>query len=143
MPLTGYSTGQVVSLQSDLAVVKPCDCDVPLCPESILVPSADDTGHDVWVNNLLYIRTGRLLRGLLTETVITAAQMLMLQYFPGRSSLQLPTLQEFCAFQVHTGEFVQIVNIRTGVLCPVLGVTVGLSMCMTACVAQCPIKPSV
>ena len=91
------------SIGSDLAVVKSCDCDVPLCPESILVPSTsedDDTGRDVWVNNLLYSLTHQDRKviashsGWLTDKVITAAQMLMLQYFPGMSGLQPPTLQE-------------------------------------------------
>ena len=54
--------------------------------------------------------------------MITAAQMLMLQYFPGMSGLQPPTLQEVCAFQVHTGEFVQIVNIRNKHWCVVSSV---------------------
>ena len=119
------------SMGSDLAVVKSCHCDVPLCPESILVPSAsedDDTGHDVWVNNLLYSLTHQDRKiiashsGWLTDKVITAAQMLMLQYFPGMSGLQPPTLQEVCAFQVHTGEFVQIVNIRNRHWCVVSSV---------------------
>ena len=53
IPLDKWHWAPKVSLQSigsDLAVVKSCDCDVALCPESILVPSAsedDDTGHDV------------------------------------------------------------------------------------------------
>ena len=131
IPLDKWRQAPKVSLQSigsDLAVVKSCDCDVPLRPESILVPSAsedDDTGHDVWVNNLLYSLTQKIIvshSGWLTEKVITAAQMLMLQYFPGMSGLQPPTLQEVCAFQVHTGEFVQIVNIRNKHWCVVSSV---------------------
>ena len=46
----------------------------------------------------------------------------MLQYFPGMSGLQPPTLQEVCVFQVHTGEFVQIVNIRNKHWCVVSSV---------------------
>ena len=57
--------------------------------------------------------------GWLTDEVITAAQI---QYFPGMSGLQPPTLQEVCAFQVHTGEFVQIVNIRNKHWCVVFSV---------------------
>ena len=67
------------SIDSDLAVIKPCDCDVPLCPESILVPSAsedDDTGHDMWVNNLLYSLTNQDRKIIVSHS---AAQMLMLQ----------------------------------------------------------------
>ena len=134
IPLDKWWRAPKVSLQSigsDLAVIKACDCDVPLCPESILVPSAsedDDTAHDVWVNNLLYSLTHQDRKiiashsGWLTDKVITAAQMLMLQYFPGMSGLQPPTLQEVCAFQVHTGEFVQIVNIRNKHWCVVSSV---------------------
>ena len=74
----------------------------------------------MWVNNLLYSLTHQDRKiiashsGWLTDKVITAAQMLMLQYFPGMSDLQPP------AFQVH--EFVQIINIRNKHWCVVSSV---------------------
>ena len=131
IPLDKWRQAPKVSLSSigsDLAVVKPCDCNIPSFTESILIPSsseADDTGHDVWVNNTLTHQDRKIIvsrSGWLTDKVITAAQMLMLQYFPGMSGLQPPTLQEVCAFQVHTKEFVQIVNIRNKHWCVVSSV---------------------
>ena len=57
--------------------------------------------------------------GWLSDSVVTAAQMLILQHFPSMSGLQPPTLQAVSAFQVHSGEFVQIVNIRNKHWCVV------------------------
>ena len=48
--------------------------------------------------------------GWLTDKVINAAQMLMLQHFSNMAGLQPPTLQKVFAFQVHSGEFVQVRN---------------------------------
>ena len=104
----------------------------------------------MWVNNLLYSLTHQDRKiiashsGWLTDKVITAAQMLMLQYFPDMSGLQPPTLQEVCAFQVHTGEFVQIVNIRNKHWCVVssVGCASGVVNVYDSLIAQCPIKRS-
>ena len=60
--------------------------------------------------------------GWLTDSVITAAQALLLQHFPTMSGLQPPTLQQVNAFQVHSGEFVQIVNVRNNHWCVVSSV---------------------
>ena len=49
--------------------------------------------------------------GWLNNNVIAAAQMLILQHFPNMAGLQLPALQKVFAFQVHSGEFVQIINV--------------------------------
>jgi hypothetical protein len=38
--------------------------------------------------------------------------MMLLQFFPNMAGLQPPTLQKVFAFQVHSGEFVQIIHVR-------------------------------
>ena len=55
--------------------------------------------------------------GWLSDRVIAAAQLLILQQFPHTSGLQSPVLQQTLAFQVHSGEFVQIVNIQNNHWC--------------------------
>ena len=51
-------------------------------------------------------------RGWLTDKIICAAQMILLQFFPNMAGLQPPTLQKVFALQVHFGEFLQIVHVR-------------------------------
>lgn len=63
--------------------------------------------------------------GWLSDNVIAAAQLLRLQQFPHMSGLQSPVLQQTLAFQVHSGEFVQIVNIRNSHWCVVSTVGCG------------------
>ena len=73
---------------------------------------------DVWVNNYAYSLTHAEWElivcptGWLTDKIIAAAQMLMLQHFPHMAGLQPPTLQKVFALQVHSGEFVQIIHVR-------------------------------
>ena len=43
--------------------------------------------------------------------------MLLLQFFPNMAGLQPPTLQNVFAFQVHSGEFVQIIHVRNNHWC--------------------------
>ena len=70
----------------------------------------------MWVNNGAYclshsdqeIVLSR--RGWLTDKIIHAAQILLLQFFPDMAGLQPPVLQKVYAFQVHSGEFVQIIQ---------------------------------
>ena len=64
-------------------------------------------------------------RGWLTDKIICAAQMLLLQFLPNMPGLQPPTLQKVFAFQVHSGEFVQIIHVRNSHWCVVS--TVGFS----------------
>ena len=92
----------------------------------ILSSSEDeDAGSGLWVKNLLYALTYEdhkvvvSLTGWLTEEVITAAQMLLLQHFPNMSGLQPPTLQEVLGFQVHSRKFVQIIHVRNSHWCVV------------------------
>ena len=93
----------------------------------------------MWVNNGAYclshsdqeIVLSR--RGWLTDKIINAAQILLLQFFPDMAGLQPPVLQKVFALQVNSGEFVQIIT-TTGVLCPLLVVKLVLSKCTTACI---------
>ena len=57
--------------------------------------------------------------GWLTDKIICAAQMLLLQFFPNMEGLQPPTLQKVFAFQVHCGEFIQIIHVRKSHWCVV------------------------
>lgn len=45
--------------------------------------------------------------------------MLLLQHFPNMLGLQPPPLQEVLGFQVHSWEFVQIINVRNNHWCVV------------------------
>ena len=49
--------------------------------------------------------------GWLNDSIISAAQKLIVQQFPTMSGLQPTTLAETMAFQVHRGEFVQMVHV--------------------------------
>ena len=72
---------------------------------------------ELWVNNSAYALDHHdkevvlSQRGRLTDKIICVAQMILLQYFPNMASLQPPTLQKVFAFQVHSGEFVQIIHV--------------------------------
>ena len=50
--------------------------------------------------------------GWLSDAVIGASQLLLLQHFPKIAGLQPPSLQQTRAFQAHQNEFVQIINVR-------------------------------
>ena len=60
--------------------------------------------------------------GWLSDSVIRAAQLLILQGCPHLSGLQDPVLQPNRSFQVHRGEFVQIINVRNSDWCTVSNV---------------------
>ena len=77
----------------------------------------------MWVNNGAYALGCRdrdvvlSRRGWLNDNIISAAQMMLLQFFPNMAGLQPPTLQKVFAFQVHSGEFVQIIHVRNNHWC--------------------------
>jgi hypothetical protein len=83
------------------------------------------TDSAMWVCNVLYSLTNDDKEitlspsGWLNDSIISAAQMLMLQHFPHMSGLQPPTLQQAWAFDVHRGEFVQILHIHNSHWCVV------------------------
>ena len=60
--------------------------------------------------------------GWLSDSVIAAAQSIVLQEFPHLSGLQNSVLQQNLSFQVHQGEFVQITHIRNNHWCTVSNV---------------------
>ena len=105
----------------------------------ISVSEEESEAPVMWVNNGAYclshsdqeIVLSR--RGWLTDKIIHAAQILLLQFFTDMAGLQPAVLQKVFAFQVHSGEFVQIIHVRNNTR-PLLGVKLGLSMCTTACV---------
>ena len=82
-------------------------------------------GCGLWVINLLYALTYDDQKvvvsptGWLTDKVIAAAQMLLLQHYPNMLGLQPPTLQEVLGFQVHSREFVQIIHVKNNHWCVV------------------------
>ena len=57
--------------------------------------------------------------GWLSDAVIEAAQLLLLQQFPHMGGLQAPILQQGQAFQVHRGEFVQNIHVRDSHWCTI------------------------
>ena len=70
-----------------------------------------------WLRNTLYILTSTNKEEVLShsswlsDSVISAAQLLILQEFPYMSGLQHTLLQENMSFQVHRDEFVPIINV--------------------------------
>ena len=131
IPLDKWRQSPRVSLRSVASnpeVTEHCECAAPLCSESIVISSGAEDGamvRDVWINNYVYSLTHderELIvcpTGWLTDKIIAAAQMLMLQHFPHMAGLQPPTLQKVFAFQVHSGEFVQIIHVRHNHWCVV------------------------
>ena len=102
------------SVVSDPAVTKCCDCSFPKSSKcTVILSSSEDedkgVGRGIWVKNELYSLTNddrEMVASpkLLTEKIIMAAQMLILQHFPSMSGLQPPCVQHVLAFKVHSGE---------------------------------------
>ena len=80
---------------------------------------------ELWINNGAYRLNHSdwevvlFPTGWLTDEIICAAQMLLLQFFPNMAGLQSPVLQKVLQFHVHSGEFVQIVHVRNNHWCVV------------------------
>ena len=129
--LDNWRQAPTISLRNatrDPELVEHCVCHIPLCPEGIVVSSDSEEGSevtDIWVDNGAYCLSHtehRIVcsqRGWLTDRIISAAQMLLLQFYPSMAGLQPPVLQNAFAFQVHSGEFVQIVHVRNNHWCVV------------------------
>ena len=58
-------------------------------------------------------------RAWLTDNIVSAAQMLLLQFHPRMTGLQPPALQKVFVFRVHSGKFVQFVHVRNNHWCVV------------------------
>ena len=117
------------SVVSDPAVTECCDCSFPKSSKcTVILSSSEDedegVGRGIWVKNELYSLTNDDREMVaspkwLTDKIITAAQMLILQHFPSMSGLQPPCVQHVLAFKVHSGEFIQIVHVRNNHWCVV------------------------
>ena len=97
----------------DPTMVEHCNCHVSICSDSIVISSASEEERevpDLWVNNGAYRLTNSDREvvlsptGWLTDDIICAAQMLLLQFFPNMAGLQPPVLQKVLQFHVHSGE---------------------------------------
>ena len=106
---------------TDHACLESCVCNLEICPAGdVIVDQAPGivTKDSNWICNLLYSLTFSnqeevlSASGWLSDKIVQAAQLLMLQQFPHMSGLQAPTLQQAQAFQIHRGEFVQIIHVR-------------------------------
>ena len=93
-----------------------CNCVLSKSAEDIIeLTRSDEMSTDItmWVHNAVYSLTNGdkeivlSLSGWLNDSIISAAQKLIIQHFPLMSGLQ-PPLQQAWGFDVHRGEFVQI-----------------------------------
>ena len=128
IPMEEWRQAPKISLRniaSDAAMIEPCNCQLPVCSvdTDIISVSEDESEAPVmWVNNGAYclshsdqeIVLSQI--GWLTDKIIHA---LLLQFFPDMAGLQPPVLQKVFAFQVHSGEFVQIIHVRNNHWCVV------------------------
>ena len=98
-----------------------CHCVLSKSAENVIELTSSDetsTGITVGVHNAVYSLTNsdkeRILSpsGWLNDSMISAAQKLMLQHFPLMSGLQPPTLQHAWGFDVHREDFVQILHVH-------------------------------
>ena len=71
-----------------------------------------------WIKNSLYVlneKHHQLIAsptGWLNDTIIQASQLLIAQHFPDIEGLQPPILELIQGFRVHSGEFLQLLNVR-------------------------------
>ena len=96
--------------------------------ESIVISSASEVeskGPEGRVSNAAYTlnpwdkKIVLSWRGWLNDKIISATQMILVQFFPSMAGLQPPTLQKVSRFQVHSRQFVQILHIRKSHWCVV------------------------
>ena len=131
IPLDEWRKSPRISLRTvtnDSALHERCNCCVPQTSESIVLPSASEEENEapeMWVSNGAYNLCCRdryvvlSRRGWLSDKIICAAQMILLQFFSDMAGLQPPTLQKAFGCQVHSGEFVQIIHVRNSHWCVV------------------------
>ena len=140
MSLESWRTAAKVSLRdvaSDPNCLEECECAVNKVNNSVTDLTQDDDYDEVavsinnWLCNPLYTLTSTNREevlspsGWLSDRVIEAAQLLILQQFPHISGLQNPILQQTLTFQVHRGEFVQVINVRNNHWCAVSNIDCG------------------
>ena len=114
---------------SDSTSLETCNCNlsepavedvVDLTEDPTVVSSADGSAvvSNTWVSTPLYSLHMDKKRevispdGWLSDTVIRAAQLLILQEFPNIAGLQDPAVHRSLCFQILRGEFVQIIFVR-------------------------------
>ena len=146
IPIENWRKAPRVSLRSaieDTTLIQGCNCDVPDF-DSTLISSASEGKSEtleLWVNNTAYSLSHRDKEIIaspdewLTDKIVNAGQMLLLQFYSRMAWLQPPALQQVLAFQVHSEEFVQIVHVMNSHWCMVS--TVGCEsgvVRMTACI---------
>ena len=113
IPMEEWRQAPQVSLRSvasDTAIIGPCNCQIPVCSEDTDIISVSEEEHEapeMWVNNGAYCLSH------------SDREILLLQFFPDMAGLQPPVLQKVFAFQVHSGEFVQIIHVRNNHWCVV------------------------
>jgi hypothetical protein len=112
------------SVINDSSCMEVCHYALSKSAENVVdveLTSSDDvtsTGITMWVQNAVYSLTNSdqeiILSpsGWLNDSIISAAQKLMLQHFPLMSGLQPPTLQHAWSFDVHRGDLVQILHVH-------------------------------
>ena len=124
IPLDEWRRAPKVSLRSiasNSTLHEHCNCSLPETSQSIVISSASEDENeapDMWVNNGAYTLNGcdkevvLSRRRWLTDKIISAAQMILLQFFPKMAGLQTPTLQKVFGFHAYSGDFVQIIHVR-------------------------------
>ena len=128
--LDNWRVAGTISLQqvvSDGTCLKPCHCpDRPVSDVTLITDLIQDSDMEsdseseskTWLSNELYSLTlsnkEEVLSpsGWLSDSIIEAAQLLILQQYPYMSGLQTPLLQQNLSFQVHKRPFVQIICVR-------------------------------
>ena len=116
---------EVCTCVLDKSTVNTPPTDLTLDSDEEPVGSSDLASNQQWVCNPLYTFTisdrEDVLSpsGWLSDKVIHSAQLLMLQQFPHILGLQPPVLQQTLSFQVHRGEFVQIICVGDNHWCTV------------------------
>ena len=117
IPLDQWRTSPTVTVRgarSDPHNLETCNC--VLTEKMVDLTDNDD---NVWIKNHVYtlhksdfkIITS-MQSGWLSDKIITDSQLLLLQHFPSVRGQQSPILEQTNTFQVHTGVFAQILNVR-------------------------------
>ena len=129
IPLDRWREAPKVSLhdiKGDPDCLEQCNC---ILTKSTPIDLSEDSNtesgsSDMWVKNSLYSLTHSdrkiILSGnWLTDKIIAAAQLLILQHAPTMHGLQNFVLQWLLHFEVHRGEFVQILHVGGNHWCTV------------------------
>ena len=133
------------SLITDPSCLELCNCSLPTIPAIIELksPAGESTGSDMWVKNALYSLTRASQSevtsptGWLSDEVITAAQLLLLQPIWLAPHCSKPVRFRFTLESLSRSSMAGTI---TGVLSPLLAVRLVRSLCMTVYVGICPLR---